>query len=47
MDYPPILDKPVSAGSHTVSFKWPDGKESRDTVDVQASKVAFVVGRKE
>ena len=47
VDYPPILDKPVSAGSHTVSFKWPDGKEARETVDVQGSKVAFVVGRKE
>ena len=47
VDYPPILDKAVSAGSHTVSFKWPDGKEARETVDVQGSKVAFVVGRKE
>ena len=47
VDYPPILDKPVAAGSHTVSFKWPDGTEARETVDVQGSKVAFVVGRKE
>ena len=47
VDYPPILDKPVSAGAHTVSFKWPDGKEAREAVDVPVSKVAFVVGRKE
>jgi len=47
VDYPPILDKPVSAGSHAVSFKWPDGKEAKEAVDVQGGKVAFVVGRKE
>jgi hypothetical protein len=47
VDYPPILDKPVSAGTHAVAFKWPDGKEARETVEVQGSKVAFVVGRKE
>ena len=47
VDYPPILDKLVSAGSHSVSFRWPDGKEGRETVQVQGGKVAFVVGRKE
>jgi len=47
VDYPLILDRPLSSGSHTVSFKWPDGKEAHETVDVQGGKVAFVVGRKE
>jgi hypothetical protein len=47
VDYPPILDKPIASGSHSVSFKWPDGKEARETVDVPGGKVAFVVGRKE
>ena len=31
MDYPPILDKPVAAGSHTVAFKWPDGSRREET----------------
>ncbi len=47
VDYPPILDKPVAAGSHTVSFKWPDGKEAQESAEVPAGKVAFVMGRKE
>lgn len=46
VDYPPILDKPVGAGSHVVSFKWPDGAETKETVEVQPGKVAFVTGRK-
>jgi len=47
VDYPPILDKPVGAGPHVVSFKWPDGAEAKESVDVQAGKVSFVTGRKE
>jgi hypothetical protein len=47
VDYPPILDKPVGTGSHVVSFKWPDGAEAKETVEVQAGKVSFVTGRKE
>jgi len=47
VDYPPIMDKPVGAGSHLVSFKWPDGAESKETVEVQPGKVSFVSGRKE
>jgi hypothetical protein len=46
VDYPPILDKPVGAGSHVVSFKWPDGVETKETVEVPPGKVAFVSGRK-
>jgi serine/threonine-protein kinase len=47
LDYPPIRDKPVAAGRHTVSFKWPDGKRSDKTVEVKAGAPAFVDGRKE
>jgi hypothetical protein len=46
VDYPPILDKPVGAGSHVVSFKWPDGAETKEAVEVPPGKVAFVTGRK-
>jgi len=47
VDYPPIMDKAVGAGGHVVSFKWPDGAESKETVEVQPGKVSFVSGRKE
>jgi hypothetical protein len=47
VDYPPILDKPVGAGSHVVSFKWPDGGEAREEVEVAAGRVSFVSGRKQ
>jgi serine/threonine-protein kinase len=47
VDYPPILDRPVAAGSHLVSFKWPDGATSQETVEVPRGGVAFVTGRKE
>jgi hypothetical protein len=47
VDYPPILDRPVAAGSRLVSFKWPDGAKSEETVEVPRGGVAFVTGRKE
>jgi len=46
VDYPPILDKPIAAGKHVVSFKWPDGVEVKEAVEVSGGKVAFVTGRK-
>jgi hypothetical protein len=46
VDYPPILDKAVGAGPHEVSFKWPDGHETKEAVDVPPGRVAFVSGRK-
>ena len=46
-DYPPILDKAVAAGPHTVSFKWPDGGKGQETVEVVRGASAFVTGRKE
>ena len=36
VDYPPILDRPLAAGTHTVAFEWPDGSGARRTVEVDA-----------
>ena len=47
VDSPPILDKPVAAGAHAVSFKWPDGKTSQQVIEVKEGKPSFVEGRKE
>ena len=47
VDYPPIRERPLAAGRHTVSFKWPDGKSSQQSVEVKEGKPAFVEGRKE
>jgi predicted Ser/Thr protein kinase len=47
LDYPPILDRPVTAGRHTVAFRWPDGSRSEQQVDVRGDSPTFVVGRKE
>jgi hypothetical protein len=47
VDYPPILERPVVAGRHTVAFRWPDGVKSEQQVDVRAAAPTFVFGRKE
>ena len=47
VDYPPILDRPVAAGRHTVAFRWPDGAKSEQAVEVKGGAPTFVVGRKE
>jgi hypothetical protein len=47
VDYPPILDKSIVAGSHTLTFKWPDGVKKQDPLDVTSGGVAFAIGRKE
>jgi hypothetical protein len=47
LDYPPIRDRPLAAGRHSVSFEWPDGARSQQAVEVKAGAPAFVVGRKE
>jgi hypothetical protein len=47
VDYPPIRERPLAAGRHNVSFKWPDGKQAQQTVEVKEGKPAFVEGRKE
>jgi hypothetical protein len=47
IDYPPILDKPVSTGAHTVTFKWPDGVRRDEAVSVAHGVPAYVMGRKD
>jgi hypothetical protein len=47
VDYPPILDRPLAGGTHTVSFRWPDGQRSEQTVRVSRGAATFVTGRKE
>jgi hypothetical protein len=47
VDYPPILKKTVAAGRHTVTFKWTDGGEQEETIDVDAGKPVYVTGRKD
>ena len=38
VDYPPIRDRPLAAGRHTVTFKWPDGKTQQQTIEVKENK---------
>jgi serine/threonine protein kinase len=47
IDYPPILDRPLAAGTHSVSFKWPDGQARDEEVVVERGKPAYVTGRRE
>jgi hypothetical protein len=47
VDYPPILQKPVVAGHHTVTFKWTDGGRKEEAVDVESGKPAYVTGGKD
>jgi serine/threonine protein kinase len=47
VDYPPILDRPIAAGSHVVAFKWPDGSRREESIEVAPGKPAYVTGHKE
>jgi serine/threonine protein kinase len=47
LDFPPILDKPLAVGRHTVEFRWPDGARQEETVDVAKGAPSYVMGRKE
>jgi hypothetical protein len=47
LDYPPILDKPLSLGRHVVEFQWPDGVRRTETVEVAKGSPSYVMGRKE
>jgi serine/threonine-protein kinase len=47
VDYPPILDKPVAVGAHTVAFKWPDGTRHEEHAEVEAGSPSYVMGRKD
>lgn len=46
VDYPPILDRTIAAGSHVVSFEWPDGTKTEERIQVQAGRPSYVMGRK-
>ena len=46
VDYPPILDRAIVAGTHTVTFRWPDGVKRDETVEVRQGGVAYVMGRR-
>jgi len=46
VDYPPILDRTIAAGSHVVTFEWPDGAKAEEKIVVQAGKPSYVMGRK-
>jgi hypothetical protein len=47
VDYPPIRDRAVVVGTHTVTFQWPDGVTKEQTVEVVPGKPIFVQERKE
>ena len=47
LDFPPILDKPIAAGPHTVEFRWPDGSRRSQSVEVAKGSPSYVMGRKE
>jgi hypothetical protein len=47
VDYPPILDRAIASGDHTVSFKWPDGLRRDEAVKAEAGGLVFVTGRRE
>jgi hypothetical protein len=47
VDYPPILDKPIAAGAHTVSFKWADGHRVDESAEVAPGRTEYVMGRRE
>jgi hypothetical protein len=47
VDYPPILDKPIAAGTHKVTFRWPDGTLRDELAEVAPGGIAYVMGRKD
>ncbi|MBK5256751.1 MAG: serine/threonine protein kinase [Vicinamibacteria bacterium] len=46
VDYLPILDRALVAGSHVVAFEWPDGARTEEKVVIVAGKSSKVIGRK-
>jgi serine/threonine-protein kinase len=47
LDYPPILNRPISRGRHAVEFQWPDSARRVETVEVGKGAPTYVMGRKE
>jgi hypothetical protein len=46
-DYPPILDRALAEGTHTIGFKWSDGARRDEAVEIVAGRLAYVTGRKD
>ncbi len=46
-DYPPILDRRVAAGRLSVTFKWPDGAQREQTLELRPGAIEYVSGRKD
>jgi hypothetical protein len=47
VDYPPILDRPLAAGAHRVSFEWVEGARFEQVIEVMADRAVYVTGRKD
>ena len=47
VDYPPILNRPLAGGAHTVSFRWSDGVSRDEAVQVTPGSPAYVMGRRD
>ena len=47
VDYPPILDRAIAEGPHSVTFKWPDGLKRDEAVQVGKGQIVYVMGRRE
>jgi serine/threonine-protein kinase len=47
VDYPPILNRPLAGGAHSVSFRWPDGVKRDESVEVSPGSPAYVMGRRD
>jgi serine/threonine protein kinase len=47
VDYPPIMDRALTVGIHKVSFRWPDGKRTDETIEASAEAPVYVMGRKD
>ena len=47
VDYPPILERPIAAGTHRVTFRWPDGTKREQTAEITQGGIAYVTGRRD
>jgi hypothetical protein len=46
-DNPPMHRRLIASGTHVVEFRWPDGYQTHQTVEIAAGGVAYVFGRRE
>jgi serine/threonine protein kinase len=47
VDYPPIIERVLAAGSRTVAFKWSDGTRREEHAEVPRDGLVYVTGRKD